>query len=311
MNMTKTLFFCFALLFLSALNVFSSEILTNESVLKMVQAGLETDIIISKIKTSQNQFDTSVDEILRLKKEGVAGEIIKAMMIGPDNNSSNKKEDDYQHALNLLQEDKYDDTIAILTGLAVNNVDPKYHFPLIEALLAKSEIMKESGDSGWESVAKSAQERIKGLLSLNSTNADYWILYAKFSSLVGSERGTNNAIQKYFFYLIKSDNEKEFLFQGNNYFQSAISLQERADSSGFEKEIKNMGIKARNAYKSALDIKDLSNEIKSEVYFMLGYLEEQIFRDWFEADKFWKQAISIAPKSKWAMFAQIRLNKYK
>lgn len=46
----------------------------------MVKAGLGDELVITKIKTSQNQFDVSTKNILKLKNEGVGDNIIKAML---------------------------------------------------------------------------------------------------------------------------------------------------------------------------------------------------------------------------------------
>ncbi|MBW7942510.1 MAG: hypothetical protein H3C64_08975, partial [Candidatus Kuenenia stuttgartiensis] len=46
-----------------------AETITNETILTMVEAGLGEELINSKIKTSQNQFDVSTEGILKLKKE--------------------------------------------------------------------------------------------------------------------------------------------------------------------------------------------------------------------------------------------------
>ncbi|MDN3513038.1 MAG: DUF4410 domain-containing protein [Candidatus Brocadia sp.] len=57
-----------------------AETITNETIVTMVKAGLGEELISSKIKTSQNQFDVSTESILKLKKEGVSEKIIKIML---------------------------------------------------------------------------------------------------------------------------------------------------------------------------------------------------------------------------------------
>jgi hypothetical protein len=57
-----------------------AEVLTNDTVLTMVKAGLGEDLIISKVKSSQNQFDLSTAGILKLKGEGVSEKILQAMI---------------------------------------------------------------------------------------------------------------------------------------------------------------------------------------------------------------------------------------
>lgn len=70
----------FCIVFFSIVFSVGAEILTNDSVVKMVKAGLTEDIIISKIKASDNAFDVSVDAILELKNKGVSNKIIDTMI---------------------------------------------------------------------------------------------------------------------------------------------------------------------------------------------------------------------------------------
>jgi hypothetical protein len=46
----------------------------------MTKAGLSPVIVISKIHSSKTQFNLSTDELLRLKRERVSDDIIKAML---------------------------------------------------------------------------------------------------------------------------------------------------------------------------------------------------------------------------------------
>jgi len=58
----------------------SAEILTNEKVITMTKAGLPASIIVNKIHASKTNFDTSTDELIRLKTAKVPDEIINAMV---------------------------------------------------------------------------------------------------------------------------------------------------------------------------------------------------------------------------------------
>lgn len=57
-----------------------AEALTNADVLKMVEAKLGDDLIVSKIKSSSGDFDTSIDAILKLKAAGASDAVIHAMV---------------------------------------------------------------------------------------------------------------------------------------------------------------------------------------------------------------------------------------
>ena len=57
-----------------------AEILTNDKVITMVKAGLPSSVIVNKIRTSKTNFNTSTDELIRLKQENVAEAVINAMV---------------------------------------------------------------------------------------------------------------------------------------------------------------------------------------------------------------------------------------
>ena len=65
-----------------------SEILTNKSVLDMIELGFSEDVILTKIKTTQTDFDTSIDALKLLKEKSVSDNIIVAMMNGNQMNTS-------------------------------------------------------------------------------------------------------------------------------------------------------------------------------------------------------------------------------
>jgi hypothetical protein len=56
------------------------EVMTNETVIRMVKAGLSPNIIIAKIKTSKTRFDTSDAALIKLAEAKVPNEVIAAMM---------------------------------------------------------------------------------------------------------------------------------------------------------------------------------------------------------------------------------------
>lgn len=55
------------------------EVLTNDSVISLHKAGLSSTIIVSKIRTSKTNFNTSTDELIRLKQAQISDEIVAAM----------------------------------------------------------------------------------------------------------------------------------------------------------------------------------------------------------------------------------------
>jgi hypothetical protein len=66
-----------------------SKALKNDDIVALTKAGLGDDIIVSKITQSpETDFDTSVDALIRLKKEGVGKGTIDAMVKQPQKGAS-------------------------------------------------------------------------------------------------------------------------------------------------------------------------------------------------------------------------------
>lgn len=57
-----------------------AETLTNETVATLVAAGLGDEAVIAKIKSSEQSFDLSTDQIIALKNRGISGPVIAAML---------------------------------------------------------------------------------------------------------------------------------------------------------------------------------------------------------------------------------------
>jgi hypothetical protein len=58
----------------------SAETLTNRSIVALNAAGLDPDTIIAKIQSSDTKFDLSTEQMIALKKQGVPGSVIAAML---------------------------------------------------------------------------------------------------------------------------------------------------------------------------------------------------------------------------------------
>ena len=57
-----------------------AELLTNDNVVELTKLGLGDEAIIAKIKSSEALFDTSVTQMIELKRSGVSGPVIAAMV---------------------------------------------------------------------------------------------------------------------------------------------------------------------------------------------------------------------------------------
>ena len=58
----------------------AQDVMTNQSVVDMLKAGLTERVIVAKIRTSATNFDVSTEALIALKKGGVPEKVIEAMM---------------------------------------------------------------------------------------------------------------------------------------------------------------------------------------------------------------------------------------
>lgn len=61
----------------------AQEVLTNDSVVQMIKAGLPESVVISKIRSTPTKFDLKTDSLVNLKKAGVSDKVLEAMMAAP------------------------------------------------------------------------------------------------------------------------------------------------------------------------------------------------------------------------------------
>lgn len=70
-----------ALLFLAFTSLLTAQqALNNDSVIKMVKAGLTDDVIVATINANQGAFDASPDGLIALKQAGVSNKVIDAIV---------------------------------------------------------------------------------------------------------------------------------------------------------------------------------------------------------------------------------------
>jgi hypothetical protein len=69
-----------ALLFLASASLIAAQALDNDSVIKMVKAGLTDDVIVATINANPGAYDTSADGLIALKQSGVSNKVIDAIV---------------------------------------------------------------------------------------------------------------------------------------------------------------------------------------------------------------------------------------
>lgn len=77
--MRKAFLACLLLLLCPAL--FAQETLTNDSVIKLLKAGLSEELVVTTINSSPGEYDTSVNALIALKKAGAGDKVLSAMIL--------------------------------------------------------------------------------------------------------------------------------------------------------------------------------------------------------------------------------------
>src|SRR5579872_4885682 len=70
-----------SLLFIFSVSLPAQEVLNNESILKLVKAGISDDTIVSMVYQQVGKYALSADDMAALKSGGVSERIIAAMVI--------------------------------------------------------------------------------------------------------------------------------------------------------------------------------------------------------------------------------------
>jgi hypothetical protein len=61
--------------------LFGQEMMTNESVMKLIKAGLSEELVVNTINSSPGNYDTSANALITLKKAGAADKVVAAMIL--------------------------------------------------------------------------------------------------------------------------------------------------------------------------------------------------------------------------------------
>lgn len=124
----KKVFFPFLLcIFSYAVN--AQEVITNESIVQMVELGFDDTTIIDKIYTSDVKFDATIAGLSKLKKAGVSNEVISLVMEKSKQNTKSKT------GIYFVNKDGEDELIqpAVFSGKNSNQVAQKLVSGLINA----------------------------------------------------------------------------------------------------------------------------------------------------------------------------------
>lgn len=151
------LFFCFITLAISA----QTEKLTNQSVLDMIEMGFSDDVILTKIKTSEVNFDTSIEAIKILKQKKVSDAVIMAIMNG--NNKAEKADaTDLKTGIYVQQDgDALKILPTVFSGTKTNTLGAAFSYGIASAKI------------------KSVMNNAQSTNVINNAQPEFWFYFTK------------------------------------------------------------------------------------------------------------------------------------
>jgi len=99
--------------------------LTNDSIEKMVKAGLGDDVIVSMIQSQPGNYDVTPDTLVALKKDGLSDKVLSAMAAkstapAPDKATADQSKDKYYEDLEIGVYHKVKDAWTLIETEPVN-----------------------------------------------------------------------------------------------------------------------------------------------------------------------------------------------
>lgn len=231
-----------------------------------------------------------------------------------------KQEELYKKALSLKDEGDYNGAHEILKKLISESPNiSKYEISYVDTVLDQSLELKNSNNSEWKTKAKEAGSKIKMLYRTNLNNADYYLIWAKYSWIIESRKESNvsKALEKAFYF--KPNYSYAYIVKGDIYYGLARS----SNSSGHEPQPgtaaalawnpedskRSLAETAKSAYEAAISSPDIDNNKKAYVHYKLGELENQIFSNKENAKKNWEKTVALTPDTKFGKLAKEHLGK--
>ncbi len=130
----------------------AGEDITNDRVIQMAKMGLDDDIIVAKIKTGHAKFSLTDNDLMALKKGGVSGKVIAAMLEASVLTSAVVKIDGKPVELHTLGEVKTGGRLGHSVTMGIKSVKAKAylegpHAPVISSHSPKIEIELPPNDT--------------------------------------------------------------------------------------------------------------------------------------------------------------------
>ena len=300
-------------LFVLAPHVSAAEVLTNDSIITMVKAGFGEEVIISKIKVSQNQFDLSTQALVTLKAQGVSEAIIKTMVDAsaptPPVQPKRPQElaQDTQGAIALYHQGKIEQAaLAFDRLLAETPTDDELKIWKALALLEQARARKEANASGYKPLVVQAYAILQPLGRSHVKDANWNFAMAKAYWLndrpTWAKRAAGKAIE-----LRPDFPEAQLLLGDLAYDDDVEALTLPAGNPRAEVAKRYVGQEPRKQYEKVLAISDLRPALRAEAFYKLGVVSAQLEKKITAAREYWERAAAANPECRYGVMAQQRL----
>jgi tetratricopeptide (TPR) repeat protein len=300
-------------LWLCIASAFAAEVLTNDAVVTMVKAGLGEQVILDKIKISENQFDLSTQGLVRLKESGVSETVIKAMVetaaapVAPAPKTAEAMAQETQDAIALYRQGKVvEATAAFDKLLAERPGDDDLKVWKALALLEQACAMRDANASGYKRLVNNAYAILAPMKSRSPNNPDWNFAMAKAFWLnerptwAGRAAGTALRLRANFA-------EPQVLLGDLAYDSDAQAL--ASPSGGPQRQTATLwaGAEARKEYEKALTMRDIPASIQAEALYKLGKVSADLEKKPSVAREYWERAVAADPSCRYGVMAQQRL----
>lgn len=250
----------------------TSEVLTNQSIIELTQAGMSKKIIISKIESSSCKFSTDTKSLISLKKSKVDEEVIDAMVgkaPAQTAKTTTTKAPEKQHE----SEDK--DAVNYTPSASTNKAVPMlkqegsgiYYYQITDSKIYELEptVFSQQKNNSWATA-----------LSYGFAKS------SKVMSVSGSEANVQFKTKSPVFYFYFDPENKSLNTQAPTWFASVTSPNEFLLIRFENKKVKNtraVTTASANAYEQAQGIDD-----KYKTSFKFKRIEKGIYELYFEKE---------------------------
>jgi tetratricopeptide (TPR) repeat protein len=306
------LWLCIVLLLLLP-TAFAAEVLTNDAVVAMVKAGFSQELIVNKIKISQNAFDLSTQALVRLKEAGVSETVITAMVetaaMSPAAmpRTAEAIARDTQGAIALYGQGNAVEAEAAFDKLLVDRpADDDLKVWKALAILEQARAKKDAEESGYKPLVVKAYTILQPLKGRIPNSPDWNFAMAKAFWLNDRPTWAGRAA-KTALGLRVNFAEPQVLLGDLAYDSDAQALAMPSGSTHRETAMLWAGAAVRKEYEKALAMPNVPAALQAEVLYKLGKVAADLERKPAVAREYWTRAVSADSACRYGVMAQKKL----